>query len=218
MSHQIDVEIPNDYKPIVQYVIDKANRHGVEVLLSAERMVPIQDGNDCNGFFQDEPKPKLAVACGQEQDRWIQVLLHESSHMDQWIESSPYWTDGKFCGVEAIDIIELWIRKYVELTDKKKWEIIRAARNVELDCERRTALKIENWDLGISAEQYTQRANAYVLFYNMIGMYRQWYSPGKEPYNDSAIYNAMPKVFHNDAWYEPASMSTQILEALKKCI
>lgn len=218
MPHQIDIEIPNNYRLIVQSVIDKATEHNVHVWLSSNRLVPVNDGSQCNGFFEDEPKPKLAVACGQDPQKWIQILLHESSHMDQWIEKSPYWTNGKFCGIEAINVIELWIRRYIEFQDDKKWKIVRAARNVELDCERRTAIKIANLDIGINPEQYTVRANAYVLFYNIIGLHRRWYTPGREPYNIPEIYNAMPTVFHDDAWYEPINMSMPILTTLMKCL
>jgi hypothetical protein len=219
--HCIEIDIPDHLNVYVQQLLDKANDHNVKVWLCKDALVPCNDGSMCNGYFIDEPHPILAVACGQPSLSWFQVLLHEGSHMDQWIEKSPYWDAGKVLGVEAISIIELWVQGFIELTEENKWDIFRAARNVELDCERRTLAKIQAGQFkveGLTADGYARRGNAYILYYNMLGQSRTWYNPGSEPYNMEQVYKVMPPLFYGDDWYEPNNVPTFIMKALEQCL
>lgn len=220
-SHKIEVDltsVPPQLRSYLDEVFHQANAAGVQIWLSDQSTVPYNDNSQCNGFFVDEPKPRLAVGCGQPIENWFLVFLHESGHMDQWVKKSPYWDAGKIRGIEAVNLLDLWIDGMIELTETQKWPIVRAAREVELDCERRAVEKIGEYNLPIDPTHYAQRANAYVYYYNMIGWHRKWYSHGREPYNNPDVYKAMPTQLGTDLEYEPAAMSTTIYDALHSCI
>ena len=186
-------KIPIQYHPFINHVIEQCETNGIRLFLSKERKVAFNKSGDsfCNGYFCDG-ELELVTACGQPFDAWFSVFIHESSHMDQWLEKDPIWTSGEISGVESSDILELWIQNHIELNKKQKEKIINSALQVELDCERRTIKKIKQWNLPMNVELYAQRANAYVWFYHYMGIVRKWYTIGYEPYNIPKIVTNMP--------------------------
>lgn len=221
-DHKIEIireHLPPSYNTFLDEVIHTANSAGVQIQLINQPHVYCNDETSCAGYFIDSPIPTLSVACDKPKDSWFQTLIHESCHMDQWIENSPYWTNAKVLGIEAVGIIELWVQRYIEMHEMQKWHIIRLARNLELDCERRAVRKIRNLVLPVDIEAYARGANAYVLYYNTIGEERAWYKPGKAPYELAEVLSLMPSiVVHYDEWYEPYNMSPTIKNALRNCL
>ena len=205
MYNEIEIELsffPKEYREFIEDTIAYANEHGVSVVLSGGRGVEIQDGSMANGFFNDEHHVKypmtLAVACGQAIDQWFPVLVHESCHMDQYLEDCTAWTNNKVKGYDAWDIVDLWMDGYVDLNRGQVNKYIGAARDLELDCEERSVKKIWKHNLPIDIPQYIKAANAYVLFYNIMGLTKRWYELGSEPYNLDVIMDAMPDTFSID--------------------
>lgn len=198
---QIDVEsLPKPAQNLINKTIELADEWDVRVVLSKERSVPISDAEDsgqCNGTFSEDP-PELTVACGQPFEKWFTIFIHEGCHMDQWIEECPAWVDGKILGVEAYQLLELWLQHKIELTEEQKQAIIYPSMFIELDCERRVAKKIKELNLPLDVEYYCQRANAYVYFYHLMGLTREWYEIGKEPYNYPEIVEKMPTNLDGD--------------------
>lgn len=191
-------------KPLRKFVKDvrtTAKEYGVEIILSDKRSVG--DDKPCNGYFQDGDKPTLAVACGQSFRKWLLVLVHESCHMDQWIEQVPEWTNNLLGTYETMDIIDLWCDHKIELSEEQLDEYIAIAREVELDCEKRSVEKIKEYNLPIDIDEYIQKANAYVWFYTMIKETRQWYKIGREPYNIKRVWSALPTHFVDDYNHVP---------------
>lgn len=207
----IDLDISNEQKAeniiqLIDDVFEIAANHGVNAHLDGEREYINMDGVPCNGVFIDHPSPQLVVACKKSQDLWLPILVHESCHMDQWIEQCKAWTDSKIGdNTDKMDILSLWLNGYVDLNKNQLDDYIRGMREVELDCEKRSVVKIMNYGLGIDVKEYIQKANAYVMFYNYMMKKRTWYTPGQEPYNTPAIWGNMP-----DHWlksYEPIMCS-----------
>jgi hypothetical protein len=127
----------------------------------------------------------LVVAGGKKE--WLDVLVHESCHMDQYLEGYKYWK----CGDSSLLIIDAW------LTGKKKThkELVKATKNVimlELDCERRTVQKMKKYKIPFNASLYTQKANSYLFGYWATLRDRKWYP---FPYEKKEIYSKMPKTF-----------------------
>lgn len=197
MTTKIEIDLDKlepHYKDFINFTIATCEQADVSVLLSKERDLPYNETGvgRCNGYFCDDSLT-MATACGQDFDKWFSVFIHESSHFDQWYEDDPVWAVGKIDGWEAADIMELWLQGTVELNSKQKLNIANRALAVELDCERRTIEKIQEWDLPMDTEYYAQRANAYVWFYHYLMLTRKWYTIGKEPYNIPELVAAMPK-------------------------
>lgn len=189
---------PNEQtEKFISFVKQKCKDYDVKLILSPEdHVATIPNECKCNGYFDDDNRA-LAVATGKSFDKWFKTLVHEFGHMTQWIDGIPEWKEIKE-PADAEVIIELWYDKLIELESAQKQYWLKRARNVELDCERRTVRLIKRHNLPIDTEEYSQHANAYVYFWNYTMIVRSWYKIGKEPYNIPEIVSAMPKTMDND--------------------
>lgn len=183
----------------VEHLKQKTADYGVSLVLPDTTHVRYNnDDVMCNGYFVDKPNVVLACAVGKDVSLWLPILVHESCHMDQWIEQAPQWVNGIMPdGREAIDTVVEWIHGTdhpMELVA----DCLGRSREVELDCEMRTAKKIRQFDLPINVEEYIQRSNSYILFYNFMKTSRKWYTPGKEPYNTPDVWKNAPTDFTGD--------------------
>lgn len=195
----------HNIQDFISFVTENLKNWGVKTEMSPERQV--YTGNDgtgfaCSGFFSELPELKLAVAMGKPEKEWLSILAHEYSHATQWKEQSPYWTNlfkdwgqGK---EEATEALDRWLQGE-EWGEEKIAEVIACVRDVERDCEERTVKLIHAFNLPIDAEEYTQKANAYVYFYNWLGKTRQWYEAGLAPYEIEDIWRSAPKSFSYSA-------------------
>lgn len=152
------------------------------------------DKINCNGYFSaDDDSGILFVATGNPEEEWQEIMLHEYSHMQQWIEKCAVWRNTEIAdNVDSIAIIDLWLCRHVELSDHQLRKYIQASINVEIDCERRTLKLIQEEDFPIDPAFYAQKSNAYILFYHMVEKWRRWYPPGRAPYKCPEIIGAMP--------------------------
>lgn len=186
--------LPDKARDFISNTVTKANENGIRVRMLNVRKVPYTDDPDnvgyCNGYFCDDSK-ELTVSCDQEFKKWFKVFVHESSHMDQYLEDDPCWC-ATICGVEAYDIMELWLQHRIELSDEQLDEVIYPCMYIELDCERRALQKIISLDLPLDPQQYAQGANAYVYFYWLMKYTRVWYNVNEEPYNIESVVSNMP--------------------------
>lgn len=198
--------MPNKVDLFVEQVKERARRNNISCLFGTESHLQYPGQKSLvNGYFIDKSgKRELGVAMGKPVAQWIQILAHESSHMDQGIEGARVWSDRFVPGtaVEALDEVFRWTAKEIELSPDQLSGYIRRARNVELDCERRTVRKIKEFDLPIDLGPYIQGANSYLFFYTAIKATRAWYCPGKEPYNLPEIWSLAPQELLPDNDYE----------------
>lgn len=196
--HQIDVSIPRTDREFVDSVIAKADAHGIKMILSDTRSVKY-GLIECNGYFVDKPEAQLAVAWRQPTyERSLRILVHESCHMDQWIERADVWNNTTVGDTDTMTILDLWFGHFVELSADQLARYSIASREIELDCERRAVEKIKQWNLPIDLDTYIREANAYVNFYNIFPLTRSWYTIGKEPYNVPYILEHMSTEFDMD--------------------
>ena len=175
-----------------------AEKNGVKIIFEQTKTIPyFVGGSPVSGYFIDYGTPTLAVAMGKPVDEWVMVLAHESSHMDQWIEKSSYWTNSFIDGREAVDHIDEWCVGR-DLTEEELDNAVNRARGVELDCERRTIVKAKEFQLPINVDEEIQKANSYILFYTMIKYTRKWNKPGQAPYQIKEVWSRMPITFNMD--------------------
>ena len=142
----------------------------------------IIDGIKCSGWYDESD---LVVAGGKKE--WLDVLVHESCHMDQFLEGYKYWKRGD----DSLSMIDKW------LAGKRKTrnELVKATKDVimlELDCERRAVQKMKKYKIPFNAGLYTQKANSYLFGYWATLRDRKWFA---FPYEQKKIYGKMPKVF-----------------------
>mgnify|MGYP001019375793 CR=1 FL=1 len=186
--------------------------HGVEIVFSNTKTIPYPVGDfEVGGYFIDYGHPKLGIAMDRELSEWGMLLSHESSHMDQWIEDSPAWTNSFINGKESVDYIDEWCNGK-EFTDEEVSDFIRRSINVELDCERRSIEKVKKYEIPVNITEEIQKANSYILFYTVLKYTRKWSLPGKSPYQVKEVWSNMSSKFDMDYF----NVSDELLDIYKK--
>ncbi len=180
---------------------ERLNKAGITTTLVKSSMVSYGE-TKCNGYFADIPLPLLSVAIDKKFEDWAPVFIHESCHADQFLVQAPCWK-RKIGTMEPMAVLDLWLDHHVELNAKQLMNTIQGALQIELDCEKRAVEKYKINKLGIDIEEYIQKANSYVYFYNMIAENRTWYSAGKAPYSIPAIWKEMPIKFMEHYMFVP---------------
>lgn len=172
----------------------KCRLHGVQYLKVNAKGVDIGGGATGTGYFDCYA---MVLAYAGKHENWLSTLIHESCHLDQWIEDALVWKRG-FEGKGGTEIEEY-------CSGKKVKDIRRALNRVielELDCEKRAVNVINLYKLSINVQTYIQRGNAYIQFYNYIKIIKRWSRPGNSPYHNPIAYSVMPKKFMKDRYYK----------------
>ena len=179
-------------KSLNKLIGDTANKclaQGFSFKLEAKKSVQAGDGIECSGYFDEKD---LVVASSKKD--WKDVLVHESCHLDQFVENSKYWDNGE-CGIIVMD---KWLMKKANYNKKRLEKAIQDTILLELDCEKRTVRKMKKYGIKFNKTRYIQKANAYLLSYWASYRDRKWYP---FPYEKKGIFGKMPKVFMNDKEY-----------------
>jgi hypothetical protein len=157
-------DIPQEFKPFVAYVKRMCKLHKVELMLSPSRTVVITDtfSTDCSGYFDDVDKV-LAVACGKPFEQWIEILIHEYSHMEQWLHDERWssWTDS--CGE-----LWAWLDKEKIMNNSQLKGVLDGMIELERDCEVRALNTIAKWNLPVNKSRYKRKANLYLYSYRLM--------------------------------------------------
>lgn len=123
------------------------------------------------GYFQSEG-PLLVVGTGGKSIKsWVATLVHESCHMDQFIEDQFLWT--KCAPGYEVFFDWLWDEDYV-VKENVLYEAVQDIIRLELDCERRSIKKIREYNLPIDIPQYIRGANVYLYSYLYMLQVRKW--------------------------------------------
>jgi hypothetical protein len=139
----------------------------------------------CSGYF-DEKSLVVATKKKKLQD-WLDILIHESCHLDQFVEKSKVWCPDEL----GLFVVESWIQNK-KINSKKVVEAFHNTILLELDCEKRTVKKIKKYKLNFNIDLYIQKANAYLYGYGVSFKKKVW--PNR-PYERPSIINKMPKKF-----------------------
>lgn len=159
-------------------------------------------GHPAYGFFTQNPLT-FGLAIGSHIDEWMKVCVHESCHMDQYLEKSSYWTTAHVLNIEAMDIVTLWVDRQIELNNSQLNFFITKIKEMEWDCERRTVEKFKKYNIDVNIEEYIQRANSYLFTYNFVEQCRAWNKDEYVPYHIPELWKLMPKTFDVDYTVTP---------------
>ena len=190
---------------------EKCSKHNIDTLIPNTPGVEYLYGNTLtNGYF-DSDNRLLACATGKELNKWLPILIHESSHMDQFLENDPVFNNSL-----GLDETFKWTEGSEDVDFNKIDNEIESGIAVEVDCEKRTVEKIKQYGLEfvVSVDEYIQKSNAYVLFYRWMRKNRSWYKIGFEPYNIKSVYSKMPKTFDVDY----STLSEEISESFNELL
>jgi len=172
----------------VDYVKSECKANGIKVDLRKRAYLVLSGNIKCSGYFDSEER-KLVVATKRED--WLPILVHEFGHFTQWMDDCKEWRTS---GTSLNDVDE-WLGGK-EVTNIKK--SLGKCRDLELDNEKRSVAIIKAWELPVDIKTYTQKANAYVQFYNWMFFTRRWCTPQNSPYKNPKIYGMMPTTFKMD--------------------
>lgn len=192
----------------------KAQESGVFFCLDYKEKVNYGD-IVCNGFFESDYEhqgnivPFLSVGIKKDIKKWLPIFVHETCHMDQWLEKSELWLNSK-----DYQVLNDWLQGN-DTSQEQITSLVKKIISLEADCERRTIEKIKNNNLPIDIGYYAQRANAYLYFYQWMLKKRSWYKTA--PYEINEILYYMPKeILATDNYLYPLSPTREKL--FDKCL
>ncbi len=199
-------------KNIDKFISDLINlcvKEGVDFKLTNKKHI-LLSGIPCSGYFEGDVEfGKLFVATGKPQKKWLPILVHESCHLDQWLENKE-----KFISSDGIEVIDSWLNGNRVNMSKLKGAI-NNSKKLELDCEKRSVEKIKKYKLPINIETYIQMSNSYIYFYNWVLKNRSWTPKGKELHIPE-IYSNAPKEFQKRYNNIPAELEAAFDKYLKR--
>ena len=177
-------------KAFIDFVKRECKRYGVKTDFRKVKYLRMSGNIKCSGYFDSENQ-KLVVALNHKD--WLETTIHEYGHFTQWLEGCSEWMEN----IEGIGKVDEWLSGK-NIKDIKKY--IGMARDLELDNEKRAVKIIQDWGLDefIDLEQYTQKANAYIMFYNWLGKTRRWSKPNNSPYSNKRLISIMSTQFDMD--------------------
>jgi len=190
-------------KNFISYVVTQTTKYEISCRFEAAPFY-LDDNVPCAGFFDDENKV-LVVATKKPEIEWLEILVHEFSHFEQWRDKCPIWIadiNGNDPSTQFFD----WINGKDLEADELNF-CLKIARDCEADCERRTVENIKKFDLPIDINKYIKKSNAYIYFYNHIKNTRKWSEPNESAYTNEEIVNAMPNKFVDDYSITPDHLS-----------
>jgi len=174
--------LPKSVRALIADIKVTAKANGIDLYFGKGKSIRIENKGKVGGYFCEEGA--LAVATGIPQYKWLEILIHESCHMDQWLENSRYWNDELDSDIHTFD-------RYICGSNEPNIE--RAVDNIvmmEADCERRAVAKIEQYNLPLNTKTYSKRANAYLLSHKAMVHYQSWYKVG--PYKHRCTWVPLP--------------------------
>lgn len=212
MSEIIEIDwhgIPKNVKSFLRREIKKCRDNDVLIHMPCSTKI---EQKHCSGYFDENPRT-FAVAVGGSYKKWLSTFVHESCHLDQWLEQSPIWTQrvGRY---KPLNLFDKWLAGKIELDRNLKNHMISCILNIELDCEKRTVDKIIQNDLPINLHNYIKKSNAYVWSYRIIQRTRNWQH--SSVYDNPEILKLMPCEFIDDYSRMPSKIRESFLSAMKK--
>jgi hypothetical protein len=168
----------------IEHVKINCKELGVKVDLRPTRYVKIDSNIKCSGYFDSDNK-HLVVAMNHP--NWLGILVHEYCHVTQWVDDIDLWHKASSTKVDD------WLGgKRIRSIDTH----IGYSRDLELDNEKRAVRMIRKWKLSIDIDEYVKAANAYIHFYNWMGLTRKWSKPKNSPYLNERILSTMSPRFN----------------------
>jgi len=194
-------------------LINKAKEHKIKIILDPNK-VEYSEGSEVSGLFDSE-NLEITVGINKSVDEWLPILVHESCHMDQYIENCKAWVDTSIKNFDAGTILDMWLEHLVELNPDQLSIVVDKVLEMELDCEKRSIEKIKKYKLPIDITEYTQKANAYMYFYRALIKTRKW-STKVSPYKSEQVWKNMPnKLYDNNSFYKTDNPLVDII--IKEC-
>ena len=180
----------NNVLRFIEDLETKCKEYGVKLVLYDMKFIE-NDGDKFGGWFDADNKELHCAFPDKIQTKYVELLVHESCHMDQWIENTKYWAIER----RNNSLTEVWKILKGEKVNKLKYHL-KNVQMMEAECEKMSIQKIKDYDLGINIERYAMKANSYLLFYSVLVETKKW--TDYPPYKFKDIWRGLPdKILSN---------------------
>lgn len=178
-------------------------KHGIKFYASRGSYVRISGNIKAGGYFDADNK---VLAYAAKNPNALNLLVHESCHLDQFIEDKKW-----FKSFDGITVIDEWLEGK-DVSRRVLVNAVNKAIELELDCERRSVAKIKKYGLDIDVKEYIRKANTYLFFYRYLLETRRWSVPERSPYRIADVYNASSSRFLTDYSVIPNKLYRKFVE------
>lgn len=178
-------------REFVEHVRQDCKNNGVRLIVTRYKRILEPGSGYYSGSFAEEPVPTLHIA--GKQMFFLDVLVHEYSHMQQWKEQAPCWTQTTVDGVDAWEITNGWLAG-LEVNQETLGEAYKIVIRCERDCDMRAVKTIKKWKLPVNLDLYIRSANAYHYGHHVMRDTRKWINAGILGHNKK-ILKACPNTF-----------------------
>jgi hypothetical protein len=143
-----------EVQKLVSDIISRCEEHNIVFIAHHCRF---KDGN--LGLFN--AGNAYLMICTKNDD-WISTLIHESCHMDQYAEQAKVYRGW----ATAPDVFK-WMWGDLELSRRQSSIALHKYQEIELDCEKRTLKKINEYGLThlINVDRYVRMSNFCIMMY-----------------------------------------------------
>lgn len=178
----------------LEYVESVASKNGIFIDAKIRKKQYLRCNHVNIGGYFDSEERVLATARypGMHLTSWLMILVHEASHMHQFLHCPKMWDSVQIGNVDVVGAFDAWLVGAIELRKDVRTRYVRKIINFERDCEIRAVGAIEKFNLPIDVGHYSQAANEYLLSYRVMLRDRKWYSKGKEPYDYDRMKESLP--------------------------
>jgi hypothetical protein len=200
----------NNIKTMIGDITADLISNGISIRFSFSKSVPyapyVGDKNiKCEGWFDES---EMVCATNLPEEYWISVLAHEYCHFKQFKEKSKLWASNR-----AFAIFDGFLEGKKVPTDLLL-KSLGKIQIMEADCEKRSVDLLRRYGTGHNYGRITQRANAYITFYNLVRYLGGWYKT--PPGMIKEIVDEMPDYFLSDVkLYGGAKIDTSIMKLYK---
>lgn len=187
------MNIPQSYRKVIESIKRKAKRKNVILRFGLGPTVHYSesDTEGCAGYYIIHEKyHELAVATKHPVEKWIQILLHESCHMDQTFDKRLIKQNKIEEWNNAARMYFEWLAGDRQLNKTQVLKYARLIMECEIDCDTRVVAKIRKYNLPIPIGTYVQKSNAYAYGYIVMSETRKWYN---DLYNREEVWEAASK-------------------------
>ena len=199
-------------KRLVMDINAKCKANGVEMLLVDEPYIIFDTEGEVkiSGCFDSEALT-LTVATKKPEMEWVEILIHESCHLDQFADATDIWNSTNIMGVDSNTIMDLWLKRVIEMKPKQLDVVIKKIIDLERDCDTRVIEKIKKYKLHdiIDINTYYRKSNAYHLSYHVVKKLRLWNKPLCSPYMIREMYMLFP-----DKMLDTYTMSAELTKKI----
>jgi len=177
-----------DKRSFVRYVKMNCAQHGIKCRLLKADHIKV-NGYNCIGQFSPDQK---ILEVGMKNPIAYETLLHEFSHLLQWIHRSKKWVRYYACDGD----LDTWLDGgRVANID----EVINRTKDMELEAEIISYGLIVSLNLRfIDEDYYAKQSNLHIQFYNWVRKRRRWSSGGRSLYRNAEALSLVPDSFSMD--------------------